>query len=271
MQLSCRFRASRNCTHDVVMSASKLKLLAALTKRRDVVGTPTPSIIQHSTSTTTSSSVPSSTPKSNSAAPAVSSSDAKTKPSQSSTSKAAVREESKATSTPKTPAVAKLAASSSTTASTSGMTSLQKEMASKLQGAQFRWLNEQLYTTTSKSAFEMMQADPSRFEAYHEGFRTQVEKWPVNPVNVFIDYLKSKPASWVVGDFGCGDAMIAQSVTNKVHSFDLVSVNKYVTACDVRKVPLPNGVLDVAIFSLSLMGTNFLDFLREAYRTLKTG
>ena len=31
---------------------------------------------------------------------------------------------------------------------------------------------------------------------------------------------------------------------------------------------LPNGCLNVAVFCLSLMGTNYLDFLREAHRTL---
>ena len=30
-----------------------------------------------------------------------------------------------------------------------------------------------------------------------------------------------------------------------------------------------NGELDAAVFCLSLMGTNFMDFIREAHRTLK--
>ena len=34
-------------------------------------------------------------------------------------------------------------------------------------------------------------------------------------------------------------------------------------------VPLGDETLDVAIFSLSLMGANFTDYLREAHRTLK--
>ena len=34
-------------------------------------------------------------------------------------------------------------------------------------------------------------------------------------------------------------------------------------------VPLEDETLDVAIFSLSLMGANFADYVREAYRTLK--
>jgi ubiquinone/menaquinone biosynthesis C-methylase UbiE len=48
-----------------------------------------------------------------------------------------------------------------------------------------------------------------------------------------------------------------------------VAVNDDVVACDLAHVPLDDETLDVAIFSLSLMGPNFTDYLREAYRTLK--
>lgn len=40
----------------------------------------------------------------------------------------------------------------------------------------------------------------------------------------------------MVADFGCGEAVIAQSIANKVHSFDLVARNKFVTACNMAKV-----------------------------------
>ena len=40
-------------------------------------------------------------------------------------------------------------------------------------------------------------------------------------------------------------------------------------ACDIARVPLEDGSLDVAVFSLSLMGSNFTEYLREAHRTLK--
>ena len=40
----------------------------------------------------------------------------------------------------------------------------------------------------------------------------------------------------VVVDFGCGDAKLAQSVPNKVHSYDLVAVNKHVTVADSANV-----------------------------------
>ena len=40
----------------------------------------------------------------------------------------------------------------------------------------------------------------------------------------------------MVADFGCGEALIAQSITNKVYSFDLIAKNKFVTACNMSKV-----------------------------------
>ena len=48
--------------------------------------------------------------------------------------------------------------------------------------------------------------------------------------------LLCRPSSQVVADFGCGEALIAQSITNKVYSFDLIAKNKFVTACNMAKV-----------------------------------
>ena len=48
-----------------------------------------------------------------------------------------------------------------------------------------------------------------------------------------------------------------------VHSFDHVAINDNVVACDMAHVPLDDETLDVAIFSLSLMGANFADYLRR--------
>src|SRR6202795_5311935 len=74
-----------------------------------------------------------------------------------------------------------------------------------------------------------------------------------------------------MGDFGCGEAKLAEAVADRhtVHSFDHVAVNDDVVACDLTHVPLDDATLDVAVFSLSLMGANFADYIREAHRTLK--
>ena len=64
-------------------------------------------------------------------------------------------------------------------------------------------------------------------------------------------------------------APMAETVSNKTYSSDLVSKNSRVTACDIAHVPLENESVDIAVFCLSLMGTNIGDFLKETYRILK--
>lgn len=158
-----------------------------------------------------------------------------------------------------------------TTTAQSKMSTLQQNMQQKLKGARFRWINESLYTKTGDKAFDMVQKDPSIFEEYHQGFSAQVEKWPVNPVDVYIDFLQNKP-KMTVADLGCGEAKLAATVGDKhtVHSFDLVAHNRYVTPCNIAHVPLEDETVDVAIFCLALMGTDFIKFIREANRILKS-
>lgn len=104
---------------------------------------------------------------------------------------------------------------------------------------------------------------------YHEGYREQAKGWEVNPLHNIISWIKTRPRSAVVVDMGCGDAQLAQSVPNTVHSFDLVSRSPIVTACNMAQLPLADTSADIVVFCLSLMGTNIGDFLKEAYRVLK--
>lgn len=41
-------------------------------------------------------------------------------------------------------------------------------------------------------------------------------------------------------------------------------------ACDVKSVPLLDEAIDIAVFSLSLMGKNWPDYIKEAKRCLAT-
>ena len=52
--------------------------------------------------------------------------------------------------------------------------------------------------------------------------------------------------------------------SQRVYSFDHVAINDKVTACDMKKVPLADEALDVAIFSLSLMSKNWHEYIKEA-------
>ncbi|GFR09293.1 ribosomal RNA-processing protein 8 [Trichonephila clavata] len=149
---------------------------------------------------------------------------------------------------------------------------LKTKVHEKLATAKFRFLNEKLYTETGKEAFEYFKKNNDEYEDYHLGYRQQVSKWPMNPVNEIISDLQKLKGNVVIADLGCGDAKISQVFTDKtVHSFDLVPLNEHVKACDISKVPLPNESVDVAVFCLSLMGTNLKDYLCEAFRILKVG
>jgi SAM-dependent methyltransferase len=144
---------------------------------------------------------------------------------------------------------------------------------SKLAGAKFRWINEKLYTISSQDALQLFKCNPDMFSNYHDGFDTQVKHWPQNPVDIFISRLRTKDKKTVIADMGCGTAKMAKILSKEmnVHSFDLSAANDFVTIADIAHVPLEDNSADVVVFSLSLMGVNYMDFLIEAHRILKNG
>lgn len=82
----------------------------------------------------------------------------------------------------------------------------------------------------------------------------------------------------VIADLGCGDARLGRTLTDsgdtkslrlKMHSFDLHSPSPFVTKADISALPLPDKSVDVAIFCLALMGTNWISFIEEAHRILR--
>ncbi|GFP53234.1 25S rRNA (adenine-N(1))-methyltransferase [Trichoderma asperellum] len=182
------------------------------------------------------------------------------------------------------------------------LTPLQASMREKLISARFRHLNETLYTAPSEESFKLFQESPEMFDEYHEGFRRQVKVWPENPVDSFLKDIRTRAkirqphgkgrpnapqvklidsplprtmSTCTIADLGCGDARLAESLQADkdklrldVRSFDLQSPSPLVTKADIANVPMEDGSVNVAIFCLALMGTNWLDFVEEAYRLL---
>ncbi|KAI3697796.1 hypothetical protein L6452_30893 [Arctium lappa] len=97
-----------------------------------------------------------------------------------------------------------------------------------------------------------MQLIPNSPGQYHTGYQEQMSRWPEQPVNIIMKWLKDRSFSLVVADFGCGDARLAKGVKNKVFSIDLVSKDPSVIACDMSnflfklvrgwKIPLDDRV-----------------------------
>ena len=142
--------------------------------------------------------------------------------------------------------------------------------------SKFRFLNEQLYTTASNEAVELFK-EKELFENYHEGYRQQVQKWPKNPLDLITTELKkAKYRHSVIADFGCGEGKLqlnleASGHKGKICSFDVGKTDDHVIQADIASVPLADHSTDVGVFSLSLMGTNFPEFLIESNRVLKMG
>ena len=156
----------------------------------------------------------------------------------------------------------------------SALTPMQRKMRNKLSGSMFRDTNEKFYTQTGAESFTLVKSSPELFKDYHKGFREQVKKWPLNPVKRLIERLFTLPGDAIqVADMGAGDARIGRLLENDasytVHSFDLAALNPFVTVCDMAEVPLESGTVDVCIFCLSLMGTDYPKYLAEAARILK--
>ncbi|KAH8653998.1 methyltransferase-domain-containing protein [Tricladium varicosporioides] len=179
------------------------------------------------------------------------------------------------------------------------LTPMQAKMREKLISARFRHLNQTLYTTPSSKSLSLFGDSPEMFSEYHEGFRKQVEVWPENPVNGYILSIRSRgkvrgPArnfkgegengaalprtegTCVIADLGCGDAALSTALQKdskklklQINSFDLYSPHPLVTRADIADLPLADNSTDVAIFCLALMGTNWIDFIEEAYRILR--
>ncbi|KAM3958214.1 uncharacterized protein ACR2FA_007767 [Aphomia sociella] len=148
---------------------------------------------------------------------------------------------------------------------------LRQRMLEKLKAAQFRYLNEKLYTSSGSEAKQLFQSDPEAFQTYHQGYQLQVKKWPVNPLDVIVTRILKMPKSHTVVDMGCGEAALSKRVPQTVRSFDLVAAAPGVEVCDIAHTPLLSCSTDVAVYCLALMGTDLTQYLLEANRILKMG
>ncbi|CAH0668675.1 unnamed protein product [Spodoptera exigua] len=148
---------------------------------------------------------------------------------------------------------------------------LRDRMLERLKAAQFRYLNEKLYTSSGSEAQQLFQNDPTAFETYHQGYQLQVKKWPVNPLDVIIKKIMKMPKTHTIADLGCGEAALSRRVPHKVRSFDLVATAPGVEACDMARTPLLSASMDVTVYCLALMGTDLTQYLLEANRVLKMG
>jgi len=135
----------------------------------------------------------------------------------------------------------------------------------------FTRLNNKINNEKSETTHDSMLNDPREWEEYHRQYREARRNWAIVPYEEITKRIRQLSPRLIIGDFGCGEAKILESFgDNRVYSFDHIAINNKVKACDIKSVPLPDEAIDIAVFSLSLMGRNWHEYIAEAKRCLAT-
>lgn len=122
----------------------------------------------------------------------------------------------------------------------------------------------------------MFDENPQLWEDYHK-FRDFSFKGYDNqediPVNKIISYLESKRNRKLkILDLGCGRNLIKQHFTDQLNfdiiGYDYISCNDSKVA-DISKLPDDNESVKICIFSQSLMGSNWKEYINESKRVLE--
>jgi hypothetical protein len=132
----------------------------------------------------------------------------------------------------------------------------------------FDKLNGKINSEKSSTTHKRMLANKEEWHEYHRLYRENRENWGIIPYEYWIKKIEKMAPNTIIGDFGCGEAKIQEALGSRVKSFDHVSIDSNVESCDMANVPVDSGTLNVCVFSLSLMGKNWKDYLKEAARCL---
>lgn len=134
----------------------------------------------------------------------------------------------------------------------------------------FTRFNHKINTENSKTTHQRLLKNPTEWHEYHRQYREERKDWRIVPFNEWIKRIKRLSDRFIIGDFGCGEAKIAEAFGSRVKSFDHVAIDPNVASCDMKDVSelVKDGGLDVALFSLSLMGKDWEGNIKEAARCL---
>lgn len=66
-----------------------------------------------------------------------------------------------------------------------------EKLVENLKGSRFRFINELLYTRKGQDAIKIFKEDSDAFQTYHNGYRKQVEQWPINPLDRIIKSIQT--------------------------------------------------------------------------------
>jgi len=123
-------------------------------------------------------------------------------------------------------------------------------------------------TSKSSTMNRKFNDNPDSWYRYHKLRRESMKDWeeiPYEEIAKQITCVEDK-----VIDFGCGDNQFKDCISNQVTSVDHIACDDTVIACDMSDLSeyIKDESHDIAVFSLSLWGPNYVDYLKEAHRIL---
>lgn len=132
----------------------------------------------------------------------------------------------------------------------------------------FSEVNRVWSVSKSSTTHKRLKEHPEDWYYYHTLYTEKRKTWDEIP---YIEIAKKiVRTDFVVADLGCGENLLRKEIPeNTVLAFDHVAIDDSVVACDISNLPVEANTVDVAVFSLSLMGTNYAEYLGEAHRILK--
>ena len=139
----------------------------------------------------------------------------------------------------------------------------------------YQELTKKMSIQNSSTTQKMFESEPKLWNKYHDsrdhsfkGYDNQDEI----PVNKIIKYLETKSSKLKILDLGCGRNFIKTHFeSNKkldITGYDYVSFNSSKIS-DISKLPEDNDDIDICVYSQSLMGSNWKEYIDEGIRVLR--
>ena len=133
----------------------------------------------------------------------------------------------------------------------------------------FAKLNSSWKKSHSTTLHKSLTENYNEWKEYHYHYAEKRMQWSEIPVEVIAKKLISRN-EWKIADLGCGECLLRNNLPNhKITEFDHVAFDDKVISCDISNLPVENNTFDAAVLSLALMGANWTDYVKEAYRILK--
>jgi len=136
----------------------------------------------------------------------------------------------------------------------------------------FNRMNAEWNRSDSAILHASLRKDPEAWANYHTLYSEARRSWAVVPWHRIRDAIVPLSKRLVIADLGCGEDELGVSLRGhgfSCHSFDHIAIGDEVNEIDIGGgIPLDDGSVDVVVCSLSLMGANHGDYLREAARLL---